>query len=132
MSSLVEIYSVVLEKKMKMWAVYDDNIQQTNFDSKNLIRKAHLSLWLRSAKHQTFQFSCSHLGPLLTSDNPRLVLMRPLNLLPFFLIVWKLSLASLSPKDSSETFLYLNTTKGEHLKKLVTRKDISFEQCKLL
>ena len=44
--SLVEISPVVLEKKIKMWKVYDnanDNEgQQTNFD--------HLNLWLRWAK----------------------------------------------------------------------------------
>ena len=34
--SLVEIGSVVLEKKMKMWKVYDnDDVQQTKFDQES-------------------------------------------------------------------------------------------------
>ena len=53
--SLVDIGPVVLEKKMKMWKVYDiDNNdgqrQTTTDDGQILIRKAHLSLRFRWAK----------------------------------------------------------------------------------
>ena len=49
--SLVEIDPLDLEKKMRMWKVYDRNNDHNN-DScgQILIRKAHLSLWLRWAK----------------------------------------------------------------------------------
>ena len=45
-SSLVEIGPVVLKKKMKMWKV---NNNDDDNDGQMLIRKAHLSLWLRWA-----------------------------------------------------------------------------------
>ena len=45
--SLVEIGPVVLEKKMKMWKVYDN----ANNNDRRTTDKAHLSLWLRSAKN---------------------------------------------------------------------------------
>ena len=49
MPSLVEIGSVVLEKKMKMWKVYDnddnDDGQRTNFDQKSSLEpSAQVSL----------------------------------------------------------------------------------------
>ena len=49
--SLVEIGPVVLEK-LKMWKVYDNNNKNTTSTDNGhiLIRKAHLSLWLRWAK----------------------------------------------------------------------------------
>ena len=55
MESLVEIGPVVLEKKMKMWKVYNNDNANDNKDANDnngqiLIRKAHLSLWLRWAK----------------------------------------------------------------------------------
>ena len=55
MPSLVEIGLVVLEKKLKMWKVYDkdnddDYNDNVNDDGQIFIRKAHLSLWLRWAK----------------------------------------------------------------------------------
>lgn len=39
---------VILEKKIKIWKVYDDNNRQI------CIRKAHKCLWLRWAKKRTF------------------------------------------------------------------------------
>ena len=48
--SLVETGSVVLEKKMKMWKVYNDD---NDSDGQILIRKAHLSLLQRWAKKFT-------------------------------------------------------------------------------
>ena len=50
--TLVEIGPVVLEKKMKMWKVYDenyDNNENDDDDGQILIRKAHISLRLRWA-----------------------------------------------------------------------------------
>ena len=48
LQSLVEIGPVVLEKKMKMWRVYDNNDNGDN--GQIVIRKANLSLRLRWAK----------------------------------------------------------------------------------
>ena len=49
--SLVEIDTVVLEKKMKMWKVYNNDNNNIDRQQTNLIRKAHLSLRLRWAKN---------------------------------------------------------------------------------
>ena len=56
--SLVDIGPVVLEKKMKMWKVYDsdDNNNDDNDDGQILIRKSHLSLRLRWAKNMESTF----------------------------------------------------------------------------
>ena len=58
-SSLVEIGTVVLEKKMKMWKVYrqtdgrtDGQTDRQTDDGRKVIRKAHLSFQLRWAKKQ--------------------------------------------------------------------------------
>ena len=48
--SLVEIDPVVLEKKMKMWKVYDNDDAIANDDGQILIRKANLSLRLDDLK----------------------------------------------------------------------------------
>ena len=46
MPSLVKIGSVVLEKKMKMWKIYDHNNEgnndNDNYNGQIVIRKAHL------------------------------------------------------------------------------------------
>ena len=50
---LVEIGPVVLEKKMKLWKVYDNANDDANYNEGQrtiLLRKAHLSLRLRWAK----------------------------------------------------------------------------------
>ena len=48
--SLVEIDPVVLEKKMNMWKVYDNDDAKANDDGQILIRKANLSLRLDDLK----------------------------------------------------------------------------------
>ena len=51
--SLVQIGPVVLEKKMKIWKVYDNNDNNDNDDHwQTVIRKAHLSLRLREDKNR--------------------------------------------------------------------------------
>ena len=47
MPNLIEIRPVVLEKKMKMWKVNDNNNDNNNWQI--LIKKAHLNLQLRVA-----------------------------------------------------------------------------------
>ena len=65
--SLVEIDPVVLEKKMKMWKVLTTMTMTTTRTTDNgqiLIRKAHLSLWLRWAK-KVIILRCSPLSEII-------------------------------------------------------------------
>ena len=76
--SLVEIGPVVLEKKMKMWKVYDndnDDGQQTDFDQKNThIHKIKIELLFSSSllhilgPLSMFHQSMNQLSSLLTWD----------------------------------------------------------------
>ena len=55
-AKLVEIGSVVLEKKLKMWKIYDNNDYDGHWQI--VIRKSHFSLWLRWAKKMSQGESC--------------------------------------------------------------------------
>ena len=71
MPSLVEIGPVILEKKMKMWKVYNDDDDNDADNGQIVFRKAYLSLWLRWANKTIDRYTWAMKTQQRCSDIPQ-------------------------------------------------------------